>query len=87
MSLFRWALVCFLVAVPALAQSQTFEKITIKPVRSVDPRSMRLQVLPDGELIAHAVLVIELVTHTMCPPTLRLASTLFPIGSTAIGTT
>jgi uncharacterized protein (TIGR03435 family) len=63
MSLLRWALVCFFVAVPALAQSQTFEKVTIKPDRSVDPGSMRLQVLPDGELIAHAVLVIDLISY------------------------
>ena len=62
MSLFRWALLCFFVAVPAMAQSQTFLKIKIRPVRSVDPRSMRLQVLPDGELIAHAVLVIDLIS-------------------------
>jgi uncharacterized protein (TIGR03435 family) len=68
MSLFRWAIVCFFVAVPALAQSQTFERITIKPVRSVDPRSMRLQVLPDGELIAHAVLVIDLISYAYDVP-------------------
>jgi uncharacterized protein (TIGR03435 family) len=68
MSLFCWALVCFLVAVPALAQSQTFGKITIKPVRSADPRSMRLQVLPDGELIAHAVLVIDLISYAYDVP-------------------
>jgi uncharacterized protein (TIGR03435 family) len=68
MSLFRAVLVCFFVAVPALAQSQTFEKITIKPVRSADPRSMRLQVLPDGELIAHAVLVIDLISYAYDVP-------------------
>ena len=68
MSLFRWALVCFFVAVPAMAQSQTFEKITIKPVRSADPRSMRLQVLPDGDVIAHAVLVIDLLSYAYDAP-------------------
>ena len=68
MSLFRWALLCFFVAVPAMAQSQTFEKIKIRPVRSVDPRSMRLQVLPDGELIAHAVLVIDLISYAYDVP-------------------
>jgi uncharacterized protein (TIGR03435 family) len=68
MSLFRWALVCFFVAVPALAQAQAFEQITIKPVRSVDPRSMHLQVLPDGELIAHAVLVIDLISYAYDVP-------------------
>jgi uncharacterized protein (TIGR03435 family) len=68
MSLFRWALVCFLVAIPALAQSQTFEKITIEPVRSADPRTMRLQVLPDGELIARAALVIDLISYAYDVP-------------------
>jgi uncharacterized protein (TIGR03435 family) len=68
MSLFRAVLVCFFVAVPALAQSQTFEKITIKPARSADPRSMRLQILHDGELIAHAVLVIDLISYAYDVP-------------------
>jgi uncharacterized protein (TIGR03435 family) len=68
MSQFRSALLCLFVVVPALAQSQTFEKITIKPVRSADPRSMRLQVLPDGELIAQAVLVIDLISYAYDVP-------------------
>ena len=68
MSLFRWALVCVFVAVPALGQAQTFEKITIKPVRSVDPRNMHLEVLADGELIAHAVLVIDLISYAYDVP-------------------
>jgi hypothetical protein len=68
MSMFCRALVCFFVAVPAIAQSQAFEKITIKPVRSVDPRSMRLQILPDGELIAHADLVISLISYAYDVP-------------------
>jgi len=68
MSLFRRAFVCFLVVIPALAQSQTFEKITIKSVRSVDPRSTRMQVLPDGALIAHAVLVIDLISYAYDAP-------------------
>jgi len=68
MSLFRWALVWFFVAVPAVAQAQAFEKVTIKPVRSVDPRGMHLQVLADGELIAHAVLVIDLISYAYDVP-------------------
>jgi uncharacterized protein (TIGR03435 family) len=63
MSLFRAALVCSFAASSALAQSQAFQNITIKPDPSADPRTMRLQVLPDGELIAHAVLVIDLITY------------------------
>lgn len=54
-------------AVPALAQTQTFEKITIKSVRA-DPRSARLQVLPDGELIAHAIVVIDLLSYAYDVP-------------------
>jgi uncharacterized protein (TIGR03435 family) len=68
MSLFRMALVSFFMAVPTLARSQAFEKIKITPVRSADPRSMRLQVLPDGELIGHAVLVINLISYAYDVP-------------------
>ena len=68
MSLFGRALLCFFVAVPVLAQSQAFEKITIKAARSADPRSMRMQVLPDGELVAHAVLVIDLISYAYDVP-------------------
>jgi uncharacterized protein (TIGR03435 family) len=68
MSLFGRALLCFFVAVPVLAQSQAFEKITIKAARSADPRSMRMQVLPDGELVAHAVLVINLISYAYDVP-------------------
>jgi uncharacterized protein (TIGR03435 family) len=45
------------------AVSQAFEKVTIKPAGSTDPRSMRMQVLPDGELIAHGLLVIDLISY------------------------
>jgi hypothetical protein len=56
------------VAVPALAQPQAFEKITImKPVRSADPRSMRLQVLPDLKLIAHAVVDRPIKKRALVP--------------------
>ncbi|HEY0795814.1 MAG TPA: TIGR03435 family protein [Acidisarcina sp.] len=68
MSLFRWALICVFVLIPALAQSQTFERITIKPAGSADSRSTRLQVLPDGELIAHAIPVIDLISYAYDVP-------------------
>ena len=74
MSLFGRALLCFCVAVPALAQSQAFEKITIKAARSAGPRSMRMQVLPDGELVAHAVLVIDLISYAYDVPSKPFAS-------------
>jgi uncharacterized protein (TIGR03435 family) len=68
MSLLAAVLLSFSMVVPALAQSQTFEKITIKPAHSADPRSMRLQVLPDGQLIGHAVLVIDLISYAYDVP-------------------
>lgn len=45
------------------AVSQAFEEVTIKSAGSSDPRSMRMQVLPDGELIAHGLLVIDLISY------------------------
>ena len=39
MSVFCQAVVYLLVALPAVAQSQAFATITIKPARSADPRS------------------------------------------------
>lgn len=68
MSLFSRALLCFFVAGPALAHAQAFEKVTIKAARSADPRSMRMQVLPDGELVARAVLVIDLISYAYDVP-------------------
>jgi uncharacterized protein (TIGR03435 family) len=63
MSAFYRALVYFLVAWPTTAQSQAFEKITIKTARSNRPGSNRMQVLPNGDLIANAVPVIELLSY------------------------
>ena len=57
------AVVCFLVAWPAVTQSQAFEKIVIKPAPSADPRSERVQVLPNGALKAKAVSVIALLSY------------------------
>jgi uncharacterized protein (TIGR03435 family) len=60
--------VCFLVALSATAQSQVFEKITITPAHSPDPRGMRLQVLPDGDLRASAVNGITLLSYAYAVP-------------------
>ena len=68
MSLFRVPLLCFLICASVVAQAQVFEKVSIKPVSSSAPRDMRLQVLPDGELIAHAVLVMDLVSYAYDVP-------------------
>lgn len=69
MSLFYQMAVCFLVSVSATAQSQAFEKITIRPAHSPDPRSMRVQVLPNGDLVANAVPVITLLSYAYDVPT------------------
>jgi uncharacterized protein (TIGR03435 family) len=68
MSIFRRAVVFFLVTLPAAAQSPAFEKITLKPARSADPRNMRVQVLPNGDLIANAVPVITLLSYAYDVP-------------------
>ncbi len=62
------AVVCVLVAWPAIAQSQTSEKIIIKPAFSADPRSKRLQVLPNGDLKARAVSVNTLLSYAYDVP-------------------
>ena len=49
------AVVILLLALPAVAQSQTFEAISIKAADSRDPRHMRMRVLPNGDLSATAV--------------------------------
>jgi hypothetical protein len=59
MSYFCKAVVYLLLALPAVAHSQAFAKITIRPASSADPRNMRMQVLPNGDLIANAVPVIS----------------------------
>ena len=60
--------VCLLAAWPALAQSQAFTSITINPARSADPRSERVHVLPNGDLIANGVPVITLLSYAYDVP-------------------
>src|SRR5437868_14292510 len=68
MCVFCQAVVCFLVALPAVAQSQAFATITIEPARSADPRNSRVQVLPNGDLIASAVPVVRLLSYAYDVP-------------------
>ncbi|MGB9455063.1 MAG: TIGR03435 family protein [Bryobacteraceae bacterium] len=68
MSVFCQAVVYLLVALPAVAQSQAFATITIKPARSANPRNARVQVLPNGDLIASAVPVITLLSYAYDVP-------------------
>jgi uncharacterized protein (TIGR03435 family) len=68
MSVFCRPVAYMLLALPAVAPSQTFATITIKPVGSADPRSPRVQVLPNGDLIASAVPVIALLSYAYDAP-------------------
>jgi uncharacterized protein (TIGR03435 family) len=71
------AVLFFLAALSAAAPSQVFEDIAIRPVPSADSRSMRVQVLLDGDLKAKAVPVITLLSYAYdvpANPTPRLSS-------------
>jgi uncharacterized protein (TIGR03435 family) len=68
MSVFCQAAVYLLLALPAIAQSQAFATITIKPARSADARNTRVQVLPNGDLIASAVPVVRLLSYAYDVP-------------------
>ena len=67
-SAFCQLVVFFLVALPALAQPQAFARITIKPARSADPRTARVRVLANADLIASAVPVITLLSYAYDVP-------------------
>ena len=68
MSVLCKAVVFLLLASPVVAQSQTFEEISIKLARSADPRIMRMRVLPNGDLNASAVPVLLLVRYAYDVP-------------------
>jgi uncharacterized protein (TIGR03435 family) len=68
MSVFRQAVVCVLMALPAVGQSQAFATIAVKPARSSGPRNARVQLLPNGDLIASAVPVITLLSYAYDVP-------------------
>ena len=61
MSVWCKAVVFLLFALPAVAQAQAFEVISIEPARSSEP--MRMRVLPNGDLNASAVPVILLLGY------------------------
>src|SRR5579862_1482963 len=69
--------VCMLMAIPAVAQPQ-FASVTIKAARSGDPRSPRVQVLPNGDVIATAVPVITLLSNAYDVP-VNPSPRLFPL--------
>jgi uncharacterized protein (TIGR03435 family) len=68
MSVFRQAVVYLAIALPAVAQSQAFATITIKPARSADPRNTSVEVFADGDLTAHAVPLITLLSRAYNVP-------------------
>jgi len=68
MSVLCQAAVFLLLALPALAQPQAFEAISIKPARSGDPRDMRLRVLPNGDLSASAAPLLLLLRYAYDVP-------------------
>jgi uncharacterized protein (TIGR03435 family) len=68
MSVLCKAIVFLLLAVPAVAQSQAFEVISVKPARSGDPRDMRMRVRPNGDLNASAVPVLLLLRYAYDVP-------------------
>src|SRR5438045_626301 len=68
MSVLCEAVVFLLLALPAIAQSQTFEVISIKPTRPGDAHNMRMRVLPNGDLDASAVPVLLLVNYAYDVP-------------------
>jgi uncharacterized protein (TIGR03435 family) len=68
MSLFCQAAVYVMLALPAVAQSQAFATITIKPARSADARNTRMEALPNGDLIASAVPVVRLLSYAYDVP-------------------
>lgn len=76
MSVLHSAVLCFVLALPVVAQSQAFEKITIKPAHS-ELGSWHIEVLPNGDLITQNVSPIALLTYGYdlpINPSLRLQS-------------
>lgn len=60
--------VCLLVTGSAFAQAQSFATIDVKLARSVDPQSIRVRVLPNGDLIGTSVNVIRLISEGYSVP-------------------
>ena len=56
------AVTYLLMALVAVARSQTFTTVAITPARSADPTDERTQLLPNGEWIATAIPVIRLLS-------------------------
>lgn len=59
----RETVVLLLLALPAAAQAQVFETISIKPSASMDPRNMRVRIMPNGDVSASSVHVFFLLRY------------------------
>lgn len=59
---------CLLLALPAVAQAQSFETISIKPSGSSNPRDMRVRITANGDLSASALHVFFLVSYAYDVP-------------------
>ena len=68
MSVLCQTLVYLLAALPAVAQSQAFATITMRPARSANPPSQGMQVLPGGDVNGSAVPVITLLSYAYDVP-------------------
>jgi uncharacterized protein (TIGR03435 family) len=66
--LYRGIVFFLLLKLAADAQAQAFERITIKPAGSADPRNRRVRVLPNGDLIANSVNMIGLLSYAYGVP-------------------
>jgi uncharacterized protein (TIGR03435 family) len=65
---FAAALAFLLSALPAVAQPQAFEAISIKPAPSADARDMRMRVLPNGDPSASAAPMLLLLRYAYDVP-------------------
>ncbi|MGJ5820103.1 TIGR03435 family protein [Paludibaculum fermentans] len=68
MSPLSQAVICSLIALPAIAQSRAFATITIKPALSANPPGARIRVLPGGDLMGSAVSVNTLLSYAYDVP-------------------
>ncbi|HTV16527.1 MAG TPA: TIGR03435 family protein [Acidobacteriaceae bacterium] len=65
---FAKVVVPWLVVCPLVVYGQVFDSVTIKPASASRETTMRLQILPNGDLIAHAVPPVMLVSYAYSVP-------------------
>jgi uncharacterized protein (TIGR03435 family) len=69
MGIFRMFAVCVLLLLPGpSARTQQFASVVVKPASSSGPGASHLQVLSNGDLIAHSVPVVELISVAYAVP-------------------